>query len=182
MPVIKNLLKWSGLITGALLLAALFFFIYMRLHDGPVEFVPGFTISTGGPFRSGELHPSPSDWTFLKDREEIEMETLNLGTSKTIWTMVVDGRLFVASGRRQTWIGQLWKQWPQRLEDDDRIILRVDDKLYEQRLVPIVEGEIIVPVLQESWRKYGRGARPTSDAAVTQEFIWLFEILPRQNV
>ena len=65
------------------------FFVYMRLHDGPVEFVPWFTISTGGPFRSGQLLPSPKDWTFLKNREEIEMETLNLGTTKTIWTMVV---------------------------------------------------------------------------------------------
>ena len=87
--------------------------------------------------------------------------------------------MFVASGRRQTWYGQLWKQWPKRLSDDDRIILRVDDTLYEQRLVPITEGEIILPVLRESWRKYGRGLEPTSDAAVTQEFMWLFEIVNR---
>ena len=177
----KKVLKWVGVTLGSILLCMGLFFGYMRLHDGPVEFIPGFTISTGGSFRSGELAPSPSDWTFLKDREEIEMETLNLGTSKTIWTMVVNGRLFVASGRRQTRIGQLWKQWPQRLAEDDRIILRVDDRLYEQRLVPIVEGEIILPVLQESWRKYGRGSRPTSDVAVTQEYMWLFEILPREN-
>ena len=62
--------------------------------------------------------------------------------------MVVDGRLFVASGRRQTWYGKYWKQWPQRVEEDDRIILRVDDSLYEQRLVPIKEGEIILPILR----------------------------------
>ena len=155
------------------------FFVYLRLHDGPVEFVPWFTISTGGPFRSGQLLPSPKDWTFLKNREEIEMETLNLGTTKTIWTMVVDGRLFVASGRRQTWYGKYWKQWPQRVEEDDRIILRVDDSLYEQRLVPVKEGEIVLPVLQESWRKYGRGPEPTSTARVDDELIWLFEIVDR---
>ena len=180
MAIIRKILKWLLISIAAAALCMAVFFTYMRLHDGPVEFIPWFTISTGGPFRSGELKPSPADWTFLKEREEIEMETLNLGTTKTIWTMVVDGRLFVASGRRQTWIGQLWKQWPQRLEEDDRIILRVDNDLYEQRLVPIVEGEIILPVLEESWRKYGRGAKPTSDAAVTREFIWLFEILPRE--
>tara|TARA_B110000444_G_scaffold233531_1_gene243127 strand:+ start:221 stop:751 length:531 start_codon:yes stop_codon:yes gene_type:complete len=175
----KKILKWSGITIGTILVAMLLFFAYMRLHDGPVEFYPGFTISTGGPFLSGELAPSPDDWTFLKEREEIEMETLNLGTTKTIWVTVVNGRMFVASGRRQTWIGQQWKQWPQRVNEDDRIILRVDDILYEQRLRPITEGPDILPVLTESWRKYGRGSRPTSDAAVTQELIWLFEIVPR---
>lgn len=175
----QKVLKWIGTLLGSIVILAGIFYVFMRLQDGPVEFVPGFTISIGGPFRSGELAASPDDWTFLKEREEIEMETLNLGTSKTIWVSVVDGRMFVASGRRQTWYGQLWKQWPKRLEEDDRIILRVDDRLYEQRLVPITEGEIILPVLRESWRKYGRGGEPTSDAAVTQEFMWLFEIVDR---
>ena len=91
----------------------------------------------------------------------------------------VDGRLFVASGRRQTWYGKYWKQWPQRVEEDDRIILRVDDSLYEQRLVPVKEGEIVLPVLQESWRKYGRGSEPTSTNRVDDELIWLFEIVDR---
>ena len=120
----KSIFKWFAITIGSIALLMSLFFIYMRMHDGPVEFVPGFTMSIGGPFRSGKLEPPPDNWDFLKDREEIEMETLNLGTSKTIWVSVVDGRMFVASGRRQTWYGQLWKQWPQRLEDDDRIILR----------------------------------------------------------
>jgi len=175
----KKVIRYSVTAVCSLMLVSSLLFVYMRLHDGPVEFVPWFTISTGGPFRSGQLLPSPDDWTFLKDREEIEMETLNLGTSKTIWTMVVDGRIFVASGRRQTWYGKYWKQWPQRVDDDDRIILRVDDTLYEQRLVPVTEGEIVLPVLKESWRKYGRGSEPTSDARVTNELIWLFEIVGR---
>ena len=171
--------RYSLTIIAAFFVFSSIFFIYMRTHDGPVEFIPWFTISTGGPFRSGELSTPPEDWTFLREREEVEMETLNLGTTKTIWTMVVEGRLFVASGRRQTWYGQVWKQWPRRLENDDRIILRVDEKLYEQRLVPITEGDIILPVLQESWRKYGRGSEPTSSARVTEELIWLFEIVNR---
>jgi len=175
----KSVLKYLGITSLSAILVMGMFFIYMRLHDGPIEFIPWFTISTGGPFRSGELEPSPDNWTFLKERQEIEMETLNLGTTKTIWTMVVDGRLFVASGRRQTWYGQLWKQWPRRIESDDRIILRIDDALYEQRLVPITEGDIILPVLQESWRKYGRGSEPTSSARVTEELMWLFEIVDR---
>ena len=171
-------LKWMGIGLSITVLAIGLFYTYMRLHDGPVEFVPWFTISVGGPFRSGELLASPDDWTFLKNREEIEMETLNLGTSKTIWISVVDGRMFVASGRRNTWIGQLWKQWPQRVDEDDRIILRVDGSLYEQRLKPVTEGPDVIKAMTESARKYGRGGSPQSDS-IAREYVWLFEVVSR---
>ena len=174
----NTVLKWTGIGLGLSGLAMGLFYTYMRLHDGPVEFVPWFTISVGGPFRSGELLASPDDWTFLKDREEIEMETLNLGTSKTIWISVVDGRMFIASGRRNTWIGQIWKQWPQRVAENDRIILRVDDKLYEQRLQPITQGPDVITAMTESARKYGRGGVPQSDS-IAREYVWLFEVVSR---
>ncbi|MCH7815276.1 MAG: hypothetical protein IIC60_01775 [Proteobacteria bacterium] len=174
----KKFLKWTAIAFATVVIAMALFYGGMRLNDGPVEFVPWFTISVGGPFRSGELTASPDDWSFLKDREEIEMETLNLNTSKTIWVSVVDGRMFIASGRLNTRIGRLWKQWPQRIVDDDRVILRVDDKLYEQRLSRITEGPDIVPVMTEISRKYGNGS-PGSELAVTGGFVWLFEVVPR---
>ena len=174
----NTVLKRMGIGLGLSGLAMGLFYTYMRLHDGPVEFVPWFTISVGGPFRSGELLASPDDWTFLKDREEIEMETLNLGTSKTIWISVVDGRMFIASGRRNTWIGQIWKQWPQRVAENDRIILRVDDKLYEQRLQPITQGPDVITAMTESARKYGRGGAAQSDS-IASEYVWLFEVVSR---
>ena len=174
----NTVLKRMGIGLGLSGLAMGLFYTYMRLHDGPVEFVPWFTISVGGPFRSGELLASPDDWTFLKDREEIEMETLNLGTSKTIWISVVDGRMFIASGRRNTWIGQIWKQWPQRVAENDRIILRVDDKLYEQRLQPITQGPDVITAMTERARKYGRGGVPQSDS-IAREYVWLFEVVSR---
>ena len=176
--MIRSILKWLSIGFGSIVVAMGLFYSYMRLHDGPVEFVPRLTISVGGPFRSGEIAASPTDWTFLKDREEIEMETLNLGTSKTIWISVVDGRMFIASGRRNTWIGQLWKQWPQRVSEDDRIILRVDDTLYEQRLKLITEGPDVIAAMTESSRKYGRGGAPRDDS-IAREFVWLFEVMPR---
>ena len=91
----------------------------------------------------------------------------------------MSGQFFLFSFDIVAVVGKYWKQWPQRVEEDDRIILRVDDSLYEQRLVPIKEGEIILPILQESWRKYGRGSEPTSTARVDDELIWLFEIVDR---
>ena len=174
----RKFFKWLSIALATVVVATGLFYGAMRLNDGPVEFVPWFTISIGGPFRTGELTESPVDWSFLKDREEIEMQTLNLNTSKTIWVSVVDGRMFIASGRLNTRIGKLWKQWPQRMVDDDRVILRVDGKLYEQRLARITEGPDIVPVMTEISRKYGNGS-PGSELAVTGGYVWLFEVLAR---
>ena len=86
--------------------------------------------------------------------------------------------MFIASGRLNTRIGRLWKQWPQRIVDDDRIILRVDDKLYEQRLSRVTEGPDIIPVMTEVSRKYGNGA-PGSELSVTGGYVWLFEVVKR---
>ncbi len=95
------------------------------------------------------------NWDFIKDRQEIEFQTLNPTTSRTVWLGVVEGRLFLVSGYMNTGYGGLWKQWPHYLAEDDRIILRIDGMLYEQRLERIMGGEIVAPVLSEFGRKYG---------------------------
>jgi len=175
----KKVLKWIGISFGALTLSILLFFVSLRFNDGPVEFWPWFTISIGGPFKTGELAPTPADWNFLKDRQEIQMQSLNPTTSRTVWLSVYDGRLFIVSGYMNTGIGRLWKQWPVDIEQDDRVILRVDGTLYEQRMQRIQQGAEIVPVMTELGRKYGGGG-PGSELAVTAGFVWMFELLPRE--
>ena len=148
------------------------FFIGMRFHDGPLEII------SGGPFKSGELSSTPISWDFIKDRQEIEFQTLDPTTSRTVWLGVVEGRLFLVSGYMNTGYGGLWKQWPHYLSEDDRIILRIDGKLYEQRLERVMGGEIVAPVLAEFGRKYGFGA-VSDDSPVTSGDTWMFEVLPR---
>ena len=81
--------------------------------------------------------------------------------------------------------GAIWKQWPHYLEDDDRIILRIDGNLYEQRLERIMEGPEVVPVLSELFRKYFAVAGVTGDDSftgaetVTNGDTWMFEVVPR---
>jgi hypothetical protein len=77
-----------------------------------------------------------------------------------------------------TGYGGLWKQWPHYLEDDDRIILRVDGKLYPQRLERIMGGEIVPSVLSEFDRKYAVGSA-SDDAPITSGDTWMFEVVPR---
>ena len=148
------------------------FFIGMRFHDGPLEII------SGGPFKSGEPRSTPTSWNFIIDRQEIEFQTLDPTTSRTVWLGVVEGRLFLVSGYMNTGYGGLWKQWPHYLSEDDRIILRIDSKLYEQRLERVMGGGIVAPVLSEFGRKYGFG-EVSDDSPVTSGDTWMFEVLPR---
>lgn len=166
----KTVLKWLGIGVAAIVVAIALFFAGMRFHDGPIEIV------SGGPFKTGEPAPTPGDWGFITDRPTIEFQTLEPATSRTVWLAVHAGRLFLVSGYMTTGYGRVWKQWPHYIEDDDRVILRIDGRLYEQRLERITEGDILAPVLAEFGRKYGFAAGPE---AVTSGYAWLYEVLPR---
>ena len=144
----------------------------MRFHDGPLEII------SGGAFRSGELSTAPASWDFIKERQQIEFQTLDPETSRTVWLGIVDNRLFLVSGYMNTGYGGLWKQWPHYLENDDRVILRIDGKLYEQRLERVMGGKFVAPVLSEFGRKYGLGA-VSDDSPVTTGDTWMFEVVER---
>jgi hypothetical protein len=168
----KKLLKWLGIGVGVLVLAIGVFLFSMRFHDGPLA------VFSGGPFETGELAAAPDDWSFLTDRAEIEFQTLNPTTSRVVWLGVNDRRLFVVSGYMNTGYGAIWKQWPHYLDDDDRIILRIDGLLYEQRLQRVMDGPNVVPVLNEYSRKYGGGGLATADS-VSSGDTWMFEVVSR---
>lgn len=153
---------------------------YMRFHDGPVEFFPWFTISIGGPFRSGDTSESTQNWDFIKDREEIEIQTINPATSRTIWPAVVDGQLYITSGYMTSFWGKLWKQWPSYLEADNRILLRIDGNIYQRRLNRITEGPMLDRVMSEIRRKYFGGTGeliPGAGNGILSGRVWLFEVV-----
>ena len=70
------------------------------------------------------------------------------------------------------------KRWPYYLENDDRVILRINGRLYEQRMQRIQEGPEVIPVLDIFGRKY-RGQGATDDAEIASGDTWMFEVLPR---
>lgn len=168
----RKFLKWLGIVVVGLLLAIGLFLFGMRFHDGPLEII------SGGPFKTGSLSVAPDDWSHLTDRSQIEFQTMLPARSRTVWLAVYDRRLFLASSYMTTNYGAIWKQWPHYLSDDDRIILRIDGQLFEQRLQRIVQGAEVVPVLMEFNRKYGAG-EPTSADTVSSGETWLFEVVPR---
>ncbi|MFT4519061.1 MAG: hypothetical protein ACI9JM_001452 [Halioglobus sp.] len=167
----KNFLKWFGVAIAVVLLGIVAFLTSMRFHDGPIE------IFSGGPFTSGELSSTPEDWRYLKDRETIEFQTMDPSTSRVVWLATYEGRLFIISGYMTTGYGKMWKKWPHYLDADDRVILRIDGKLYEQRLERIMEGLEVLPVLQEFGRKYGM--QVDSSEVVTAGHAWMYEVVER---
>lgn len=176
----KKFFKWLGILFGTLALALSVFLLGMRFTDGPIA------AFTGGPFSTGILAAAPTDWTYLTDRDLIEFQTMDPPRSRTVWLAVHEGRLFIVSGYMNSVPGAIWKQWPYYLEDDDRIILRIDGNLYEQRLERIMEGPEVVPVLSELFRKYFAGGGVTGDDSFTSaETVangdtWMFEVVPQQ--
>ena len=172
----KKFFKWISIIIGTLVIALGLFLLNMRFSDGPQE------IFSGGPFTSGELAEAPENWSFLTDRGTIDFQTMDPDTSRTVWLAVHNRRLFLVSGYMNTGYGGIWKQWPHYLENDDRVILRIDGQLYEQRLQRITEGPEIVPVLDELARKYFPGATGSgisSPVSVTNGDTWMYEVVDR---
>lgn len=169
-------LKWMKRILagGALTVLVLVIgtVVTARFHDGPLGIV------AGGAFDSGEAHAGPEpDWSFLRDRVTVEFQLLDPPRSRTTWIMEHDNRIFIVSGYMNSWYGKLWKQWPAEAEEDGRIVLRVDGTLYPLRMVRVMDGDFVRPVLDEASRKYLGGTEiPLSE--IGSGNMWMFELVP----
>ena len=151
----------SGLLIGA------------RFADGPIAII------AGGPFASGELVSGPEpNWSFVSSVREVEFQLLNPARSRTTWILYHEGKAYIPCGYMTTWWGKIWKQWPLEAEKDPRILLRIDDALYERQLVRIQEGPVVASLLAELSRKYASG-REIPMEAVTSDYLWLYELAPR---
>jgi hypothetical protein len=175
-----KLLKWVGIIVAVLALSVAIFLFGMRFHDGPIEII------TGGPFKTGELAAAPDDWTSITDRREIEFQTLEPDSSRIVWLVVLDKRLYVISGYMNTDYGKIWKQWPHHLVADDRVIVRIDGALYEQRMVRMMEHPQLLELMRINYEKYAGGDGSELTAEMVAEGIaagdfWLFEVVDRET-
>jgi hypothetical protein len=173
-------LKWLGIIVAVLIASITVFLVGMRFHDGPMEII------TGGPFQTGELASAPDDWTFLADRAEIEFQTLEPDSSRIVWLVVLDKRLYVISGYMNTGYGKIWKQWPHHLVADDRVIVRIDGALYEQRMVRMMEHPKLLELMTINYEKYlGDDSSALTAESVAQQIsagdFWLFEVVDRES-
>ena len=149
----------------------------MQYADGPKGLV------RGGPFVSGELAKPPSNWSFLKGRMEIEFQTFEPDTSRVVWLAVLDDRLYIVSGYMNMFLGKIWKHWPHRLERDNRIILRVDGNLYEQRLERLMSHPRLHELMSIYSEKYRvnlvESEHDLFHDSLTNGDFWLYEVVER---
>ena len=171
----QTALKILGGFVGLVVVFVALFLVYARFHDGPISIV------VGGPFTSGELYAGPEpDWSPMRTRHEVEFQLLDPSRSRITWIAEHAGKPYIVSGYMNTAFGKLWKHWPHEIAKDDRILLRVDDAIYERRLVRIMEGAMVAPVIAQLAEKYFDGASfGDPDEAVRNGDMWLYEVAPR---
>jgi hypothetical protein len=125
----------GGLVAAIALLGAVLVggALLLRRADGPVG------VLAGGPIRSGErVALADVDWEALDALHTLELEIVASGRSRTLWFSVHDGNAYVAcdldcAGGRLT-------RWPQQIEQDDRVVIRIEGRRVEARLTHVPHG------------------------------------------
>ena len=160
---------WILAASVGLLVATLASGAFLLTHaDGPVF------VFAGGPLRSGELVDFAAiDWDALDELRELELEIVGAGSSRTLWFSVYAGVPYVACDL--DCIGGRLTRWPQQIERDDRVVIRIDGRRVEGRLVHVPHGSAEYEVARAGRdRKYsgnegGRAAAETAAHGVVVE-------------
>jgi len=141
--------------------------------DGPVF------VFAGGPLRSGKLvHLSDMDWETLDSLHELEMEIVGAGSSRTLWFSVHAGVPYVACDL--DCIGGRLMRWPQQIERDARVVIRIEDQRAEALLAHVPHGSVEYEAAKAVRdRKYSgeAGGRAAAETAAHGAVVSVGEVL-----
>lgn len=120
-------------VVGAVALLAGAVALWLPRADGPVF------VFAGGPLRSGEwVELRGIDWNAADASHELELEIVGAGSSLTLWFSVDAGVPYVACDLDCV-DGRL-ERWPQSIERDNRVVVRIEGKRAEGRLAHVPHG------------------------------------------
>lgn len=120
---------------------ALFCIVYISACSGPVGPIAGGTLE-------GTPAPWPEDWSFTNDIENVLLQTNpDDPYSVTIWMVVVDGQVYIASVSHGT-------RWAKNISANDHVVLSVHGKLINARANQVTSAEIGAQVVQAYLKKY----------------------------
>lgn len=119
------------LAVGLVTLAAAMFLISRA--DGPLFVFAGGPLRAGDPVAFGDM-----EWDRLDELRELEMEIVGVASSRTLWFNVHEGIPYV--GCDLDCVGGRLTRWPQQIEEDDRVVIRIDAKRVDGRLVHVPHG------------------------------------------
>ena len=149
--------------------------------DGPSVLFPG------GKLVSGELHQGPEpDWSFTDEIFTIELETSDPLSSRRIFVMESDGKVYVPSGYMRSFLGRLWKDWAFDVEEGSKAaVARIEGVRYERELVRIKNPAVVEGVARKLAMKYAGGETPETVTEIMRSVAdgdtWLFELAPRSS-
>ncbi len=171
---------------GILILIPCVTIVTLRLDnqdaDGPSILFPG------GKLVSGELHQGPEpDWRFTDEVPTIELQLENPLSSRRIFVMESNGKVYVPSGYMRSFLGRIWKDWAFQADAGDGLaVARINGVRYERVLHRISDPAEIKGVANKLAQKYAGGASPEAVAEIEQSVAngdtWIFEMAPRTGV
>jgi len=168
-PWLGRLVAIIGLLLATLAAGA---FLLSRA-DGPVF------VFAGGPLRSGELTDvADMDWESLDELHELEIEIVGAASSRRLWFSVHEGVPYVACDL--DCIDGRLTRWPQQIERDNRVVIRIDAKRVEGRLIHTPHGSAeYVAVRAGRERKYSGdgGGRAAAETAAHGTVVGVGEVL-----
>ncbi len=141
--------------------------------DGPMF------IFAGGPLRSGEqVDFADLDWVPLDVQHELELEIVGAASSRTLWFSVYEGAVYVACDL--DCIDGRLTRWPQQIERDNRVVIRIEAKRVDGRLIHVPHGSAEYEAAQAvRWRKYSgdEGGRAGAETAAHVTVVGVGELL-----
>ena len=91
------------------------------------------------------------DWSFTENADEIFIETATsywIPHSVTVWCVTVGPELYVAADDADE------KSWVANVARDPDVRLKIEDRIYEQKLVPVTDATTIASIDNGFVRKY----------------------------
>ena len=161
--MLRRILRASFLATLVVIGALVALAVGARFHDGPIGPFPG------GGLVAGEPVAAPvTDWTFAAPISTLELEVApDHPRSVTTWFLVIDGILYVPSG------GAARKTWPSQVEQDGRVRVRLDGKIYELQATRVSDSVLAKRLSEAVSAKYGFGDGQPVEGA------WAFALAAR---
>ncbi len=175
MKMLKMGLQILGILVLIPLVATATLRFEYRNADGPSILFPG------GELVSGELHTGEEpDWRFTDDVGVVELQLEDPLSSRRLWIIEYDARIYVPSGYMASTLGRIWKHWAVHADGGDGLaVLRIDDGTrYERRLQRVHEGPELDGIAAKMASKYGA---PVTRADIEAGNTWIFELEPREG-
>ena len=129
-----------------------------------------------GLWLTGEVITTPvTDWSFTDKYRNIYVQTKTwylVPHSVTTGCTAKDGKLYLTSIYRPGSQFPRDKAWNRNIMRDPRVRLKIDDKLYDQRLALVTDEAEKDAVLEAKTRKYPQ------QPAVEKSRVYVFRVLP----